>query len=62
MVGECANGLEALDAIHALRPHLVFLDDQRPELDGFGTASNRVHQRRFMGKTAEWIGNPNTPF
>ncbi len=36
LVGECANGLEALDQIRALQPDLVFLDVQMPELDGFG--------------------------
>lgn len=33
---ECANGLEAVDAIEELNPDLVFLDVQMPELDGFG--------------------------
>lgn len=33
---ECANGLEAVEAIEELRPDLVFLDVQMPELDGFG--------------------------
>lgn len=36
IVGECENGAEALDAIRRLRPELVFLDVQMPELDGFG--------------------------
>lgn len=33
---ECANGMEAVDAIETLKPDLVFLDIQMPELDGFG--------------------------
>jgi len=33
---ECTNGLEAVEAIDELRPDLVFLDVQMPELDGFG--------------------------
>ncbi len=33
---ECTNGLEAVKAIEDLRPDLVFLDIQMPELDGFG--------------------------
>lgn len=37
-VGEARNGLEALSAIDALRPDLVFLDIQMPELDGLGVA------------------------
>lgn len=36
IVGECANGTEALAAIRAKSPDLVFLDVQMPELDGFG--------------------------
>ncbi|NTX33186.1 response regulator [Myxococcus sp. CA033] len=34
--GECRDGREAVAAIHSLRPHLVLLDVQMPELDGFG--------------------------
>ena len=36
VAAECANGLEALQAIENLSPDLVFLDIQMPELDGFG--------------------------
>jgi two-component system LytT family response regulator len=36
VVGECANGAEAILAIPQLRPDLVFLDVQMPEVDGFG--------------------------
>jgi two-component system LytT family response regulator len=35
IVGECGNGRQALDAIRALVPDLVFLDVQMPELGGF---------------------------
>jgi len=35
IVGECANGLEAVDTIESARPDLVFLDIQMPELTGF---------------------------
>lgn len=34
VVGVCANGLEAVAAIEARAPDLVFLDMQMPELDG----------------------------
>ncbi|MEM1206770.1 MAG: LytTR family DNA-binding domain-containing protein [Acidobacteriota bacterium] len=34
--GECRNGCEAVNAISRLRPDLVFLDVQMPDLDGFG--------------------------
>ncbi len=36
VVGECATGRSAVDTIRARAPHLVFLDVQMPEMDGFG--------------------------
>ena len=36
LVGECATGKEAVAAIRKKKPHLVFLDVQMPELNGFG--------------------------
>ena len=36
IVGECGDGRSALEAIRSLRPDLLFLDIQMPELDGFG--------------------------
>jgi two-component system LytT family response regulator len=35
IVGECANGFDAVKAVTELRPHLMFLDVQMPKLDGF---------------------------
>jgi len=35
LVGECADGREAVAAIQAKSPELIFLDIQMPELDGF---------------------------
>jgi two-component system, LytTR family, response regulator len=35
LVGECADGPSAVDAIRQLSPHLVFLDVQMPSGDGF---------------------------
>ena len=35
IVGECANGFEAVKAIAELDPEVVFLDIQMPKLDGF---------------------------
>ncbi len=35
IVGECASGAEAVAAINDLRPDLVFLDIQMPEMNGF---------------------------
>jgi two-component system, LytTR family, response regulator len=36
VVGEARNGVEAVRALRALRPNLLFLDVQMPALDGFG--------------------------
>lgn len=36
VVGECGDGKKAVAAIEKLKPDLVFLDVQMPEVDGFG--------------------------
>lgn len=36
LVGEAANGMEAVQLIHDAQPDLLFLDVQMPGLDGFG--------------------------
>jgi two-component system LytT family response regulator len=36
LVGECADGRAAVEAVRRIGPDLVFLDLQMPELDGFG--------------------------
>lgn len=35
IIGECANGFEAVKAVRDLAPDLLFLDIQMPKLDGF---------------------------
>lgn len=35
VVGECDGGADAVSAIRTLRPDLIFLDVQMPDLDGF---------------------------
>jgi two-component system LytT family response regulator len=35
VIGECQNGSEALDFLNRVRPDILFLDVQMPELDGF---------------------------
>jgi two-component system, LytTR family, response regulator len=40
VVRECTDGRETLSAIHQLRPELLFLDVQMPELDGFAVLEN----------------------
>lgn len=39
VVGECGDGVSAINAIRELRPELVFLDVQMPETDGFGVVA-----------------------
>src|SRR4051794_16492535 len=34
VVGQCSNGIEAVDSVKLLKPDLVFLDIQIPYLDG----------------------------
>lgn len=36
IVGECGDGREAIAALEAHQPDLLFLDIQMPEIDGFG--------------------------
>ena len=36
VVGQCADGVQAISAIQQLSPELVFLDVQMPAVDGFG--------------------------
>ena len=36
VVGECADGQQAISAIQQQQPDLVFLDVQMPACDGFG--------------------------
>ncbi len=39
VIGECADGVTAVETIAREEPDLVFLDVQMPELDGFGVVS-----------------------
>lgn len=39
IVGECADGKQALEVANKEQPDLVFLDVQMPELDGFGVVA-----------------------
>jgi len=45
IVGEAADGGQAMDLIQAEAPDLVFLDVQMPELDGFGVLAGLGDQR-----------------
>jgi DNA-binding NarL/FixJ family response regulator len=39
VVGEAADGAQALEAASRINPHLVLLDVQLPDLDGFAVAA-----------------------
>lgn len=52
ILDECRNGREAVKAINALSPDLIFLDIQMPELDGFdvlaGVGPEQIHAIIFV--------------
>lgn len=45
IVGECSNGLEAIQTVREKSPDLMFLDVQMPELDGFGVVEKLEPQK-----------------
>lgn len=45
VVGECRDGREVLAALDALRPDVLFLDIQMPEIDGFEVIRRRTAER-----------------
>ncbi len=45
IVGEASTGTEAVEKIDHLRPEIVFLDLQMPEMNGFGVARSLRGQR-----------------
>ena len=45
VVGECRDGAEVMAALDTLRPHVVFLDIQMPDLDGFEVVRRRTPER-----------------
>ena len=52
IVGECANGFEAVKAIAELQPDLVFLDIQMPKLNGFEVVELAGRATRYIFVTA----------
>jgi two-component system LytT family response regulator len=46
VIGECSDGVSAINAIRELKPDLVFLDVQMPETDGFGVVAALEPQER----------------
>jgi two-component system LytT family response regulator len=45
IIGECAGGDQAIGSINELRPDLVFLDVQMPEVDGFDVLAGVARDR-----------------
>ncbi|MEO8601436.1 MAG: LytTR family DNA-binding domain-containing protein [bacterium] len=52
VVGEAADGPEAVRLIEQERPDLVFLDIQMPGMDGFGVLRSCAHQPEVVFATA----------
>ena len=50
VVGEAVDGMTALDAVHELRPEVVLLDVQLPDIDGFEVAERLSAQRVHAGR------------
>jgi two-component system LytT family response regulator len=77
VVGECAGGRDAVERIRELRPDLVFLDVQMPEVDGFqvvaqldpenapavvfATAYDEFALRAFDAAAADYLLKPVGP-
>jgi len=52
IVGEAANGREAVAMVHSLEPDIVFLDINMPEMDGIKTAQALAGQAHLVFVTA----------
>jgi two-component system, LytTR family, response regulator len=52
IIKECSNGPEAVAAIDALEPDLIFLDIQMPGLSGFQVLQKIVHVPQIIFSTA----------
>ncbi|WP_206485810.1 LytTR family DNA-binding domain-containing protein [Thalassotalea sp. G2M2-11] len=48
VIAQCGNGREAIEAIRAYQPDLIFLDIQMPGLDGFEVVQSIIEQGLSM--------------
>ena len=53
VVGQGANGIEAVDLMEEHHPDMVFLDVQMPGQDGFAALAQLMERRRTMGVDEE---------
>ena len=56
VVGEAADGAEAIRLVEALRPQVILLDLQMPVLDGYA-AARRI---KAAGRRVGWLLSPCT--
>lgn len=52
IIGEAGNGREAIEKIHSLRPDLIFLDIQMPDLTGFEVIEQLSYKPNIIFTTA----------
>ena len=52
LVGKATNGADAIDVIDELKPDVIFLDIQMPELNGFEVLEKITHQPIVIFSTA----------
>jgi two-component system LytT family response regulator len=52
VIGEAVNGKQAVSAINSLRPDLIMLDIQLPDLDGLGVLRKIKHRPAIIFTTA----------
>jgi two-component system LytT family response regulator len=52
IIGECANGFDAVKNVNEQKPDLIFLDIQMPKLDGFEVLELLDHQPAVVFVTA----------
>jgi CheY-like chemotaxis protein len=61
VIGEAADGDEAIAAVERLRPQVVLLDIQLPDLDGFAVAERLHTALTFAPGRSRWRPPPAPP-
>jgi two-component system LytT family response regulator/two-component system response regulator LytT len=61
VVGQGANGIEAVELIEEHHPDLVFLDVQMPGLDGFAVIQKLIDRNRVKGAAAAGSDKDSEP-